>query len=197
MPATPGCACFYARPAAQVARESVLRFRPHAKIVAHHANVKQPQFDVAFFSQFAVVLNGLDNLDARRHVNRLCLAANVPLVESGTAGYLGQARVRGWRAAFFALPPNSHRRAQVSVHIRGETMCFECEAKPTPKTYPVCTIRNTPDKAREQPSRPAQARYRTSHVAGLVLRCMYPTSSYMSPTRRRAALPMRGSRFTA
>jgi hypothetical protein len=37
-------------------------------------------------------MNGLDNLDARRHVNRLCLAAEVPLVESGTTGFLGQVR---------------------------------------------------------------------------------------------------------
>jgi molybdopterin/thiamine biosynthesis adenylyltransferase len=29
-------------------------------------------------------------VDARRHVNKMCMAANVPLVESGTAGYLGQ-----------------------------------------------------------------------------------------------------------
>lgn len=36
------------------------------------------------------MLNALDNLDARRHVNRMCVAAQVPLVESGTAGYLGQ-----------------------------------------------------------------------------------------------------------
>ena len=43
-----------------------------------------------FFKQFNVVLNGLDNLDARRHVNRICLAADVPLVESGTTGFLGQ-----------------------------------------------------------------------------------------------------------
>ena len=35
-------------------------------------------------------MNGLDNLEARRHVNRLCLAAETPLIESGTAGYLGQ-----------------------------------------------------------------------------------------------------------
>jgi ubiquitin-like 1-activating enzyme E1 B len=28
--------------------------------------------------------------DARRHVNKMCMASNVPLVESGTAGYLGQ-----------------------------------------------------------------------------------------------------------
>jgi molybdopterin/thiamine biosynthesis adenylyltransferase len=28
--------------------------------------------------------------DARRHLNRLCQAAKVPLIESGTAGYQGQ-----------------------------------------------------------------------------------------------------------
>jgi len=28
--------------------------------------------------------------DARRHVNKMCMASKVPLVESGTAGYLGQ-----------------------------------------------------------------------------------------------------------
>ncbi len=70
----------------------MLRFRPGAKITAHHDNVKSAAFGPTFFSQFDVVLNGLDNMDARRHVNRLCLTAGVPLVESGTAGYLGQAR---------------------------------------------------------------------------------------------------------
>jgi ubiquitin-like 1-activating enzyme E1 B len=35
---------------------------------------------------------------------------------------------------------------QVSVHIKGRTECFECQPKPTPKTFPVCTLRNTPDK---------------------------------------------------
>ncbi len=43
-----------------------------------------------FFKSFDLVMNGLDNLEARRHVNRLCLAAETPLIESGTAGYLGQ-----------------------------------------------------------------------------------------------------------
>jgi ubiquitin-like 1-activating enzyme E1 B len=78
----------------QVARESVLRFCPDAHIVAHFDNVKSEAFSADFVKRFDVVLNGLDNLEARRHVNRLCLAAGVPLVESGTAGYLGQARVR-------------------------------------------------------------------------------------------------------
>lgn len=50
---------------------------------------------MAFFQRFAVVLNALDNLPARRHVNRMCMAAGVPLVDSGTTGFLGQ--VRGTR----------------------------------------------------------------------------------------------------
>lgn len=67
-----------------------MKFRPHINITSYHANVKDAEFNVEFFKQFNVVLNGLDNLDARRHVNRLCLASNVPLVESGTTGFLGQ-----------------------------------------------------------------------------------------------------------
>ena len=91
-----------------MARESVLRFRPNARIVAHVDNVKSDSFSVDFMRRFDVVLNGLDNLDARRHVNRLCLAAGTPLVESGTAGYLGQAR-RAPRRAPRALITRSRR----------------------------------------------------------------------------------------
>ncbi|XP_010938778.1 SUMO-activating enzyme subunit 2 isoform X2 [Elaeis guineensis] len=109
---------------AKVARDAVLKFRPHINITPCHANIKDPEFDVEFFKKFNVVLNGLDNLDARRHVNRLCLAAEVPLVESGTTGFLGQ----------------------VTVHVKGKTECYECQPKPTPKTYPVCTITSTPSK---------------------------------------------------
>lgn len=29
-------------------------------------------------------------IDARRHVNKMCMAGGIPSVESGTAGYLGQ-----------------------------------------------------------------------------------------------------------
>ncbi|KAL3843428.1 hypothetical protein ACJIZ3_000831 [Penstemon smallii] len=109
---------------AKVARDAVLKFRPDISITPYHANVKDPEFNVDFFKQFNVILNGLDNLDARRHVNRLCLAAGVPLIESGTTGFLGQ----------------------VTVHVKGRTECYECQTKPAPKTYPVCTISSTPSK---------------------------------------------------
>ncbi len=32
------------------------------------------------------------------------------------------------------------------MHLKGQTECFECSPKPVPKSFPVCTLRNTPDK---------------------------------------------------
>ena len=79
---------------AEIAKLAVLKFATDPlSITAHHKNVKDACFDVDFFRKFSIVLNGLDNLDARRHVNRMALAASVPLVESGTAGYRGQVRM--------------------------------------------------------------------------------------------------------
>lgn len=100
-----------------MALESVQRFRPEARIVAHFDNVKSGVFDPDFFRRFDVVLNGLDNLDARRHVNRRCLAAEVPLVESGTAGYLGQAR-RAQRTERSRAGPSLRPRAGFRPHQR-------------------------------------------------------------------------------
>jgi len=109
---------------AEVAAEAVRQFRPGARVVSHHGNVKDAKFGVEFVSRFDVVVNALDNLEARRHVNRLCLAAEKPLLEAGSTGHLGQ----------------------VTVIKKGETECFECQAKPTQKVYPYCTIRSTPEK---------------------------------------------------
>lgn len=74
----------------QVAKESAANFNPHIKLEAHHANIKDPQFNIEWFQSFELVFNALDNLDARRHVNKMCLAADVPLIESGTTGFNGQ-----------------------------------------------------------------------------------------------------------
>ncbi|KAI9011280.1 hypothetical protein BC832DRAFT_582449 [Gaertneriomyces semiglobifer] len=107
---------------AEVARTSALQFNPSAKIKSHHASIYEPQFDIKWFKSFDLVLNALDNLAARRHVNTMCLAANVPLVESGTEGFKGQ----------------------VTLHMKKKTRCYDCDGKPSRKTYPVCTIRSTP-----------------------------------------------------
>lgn len=77
----------------QVAKESAAKFNPHVKLQAHHANIKDPQFNIEWFQGFNLVFNALDNLNARRHVNKMCLAADVPLIESGTTGFNGQVQV--------------------------------------------------------------------------------------------------------
>lgn len=110
------------RSKALVAKETASRFNPRVKIEAHHANIKDPQFNLKWFRGFQLVFNALDNLEARRHVNKMCLAADVPLIESGTTGFNGQ----------------------VQVIKKGFSECYDCSFKETPKTFPVCTIRSTP-----------------------------------------------------
>ncbi|PNP54225.1 hypothetical protein THARTR1_05432 [Trichoderma harzianum] len=107
-----------------VAKEAAQRFNPNVKIVAHHANIKDAEFSVPWFRDFKIVFNALDNLDARRHVNKMCLAADVPLIESGTTGFNGQ----------------------VQVIKKGVTACYDCTPKDVPKSFPVCTIRSTPSQ---------------------------------------------------
>ncbi|MCJ1256939.1 E1 ubiquitin-activating protein uba2 [Lignoscripta atroalba] len=109
---------------ALVAKETASKFNPHVKIEAHHANIKDPQFNIDWFQSFEIVFNALDNLEARRHVNKMCLAADVPLVESGTTGFNGQ----------------------VQVIKKGRTECYDCNIKEVPKSFPVCTIRSTPSQ---------------------------------------------------
>ncbi|OLN86717.1 Ubiquitin-activating enzyme E1-like [Colletotrichum chlorophyti] len=109
---------------ALVAKEAAQPFNPKVKIVAHHANIKDTQFNVKWFRDFNIVFNALDNLEARRHVNRMCLAADVPLIESGTTGFNGN----------------------VQVIKKGVTACYDCTPKETPKSFPVCTIRSTPSQ---------------------------------------------------
>jgi len=108
----------------KVARESALSFVPDADITALHGSITTSEYGVSFYKKFTMVLNALDNRAARSHVNRMCLAADVPLVESGTAGYFGQ----------------------VTVHRKAISECYDCVPKPHQKSFPGCTIRNTPSE---------------------------------------------------
>ncbi|KEF53060.1 ubiquitin-like 1-activating enzyme E1 B [Exophiala aquamarina CBS 119918] len=112
------------KPKAIVAKDVAQRFNPNVKLIAHHANIKDKQFNLEFFSRFTLVFNALDNMDARRHVNKMCLAVDIPLIESGTTGFKGQ----------------------VQVIKKGNTACYDCSPKSTPISYPVCTIRSTPSQ---------------------------------------------------
>lgn len=102
---------------------------PDLHIQAHVCAIQDmPQ---EFYRGFSVIICGLDNVEARRWINSLLvgfvdqqLNGLIPLVDGGTEGFRGQARV--------ILPTL--------------TSCFECSLDmiPPKSTFPVCTITNTP-----------------------------------------------------
>ena len=112
------------KPKAIVAKETASQFNPTVNIDARHGDIFDSEFDVDFFQGFDLVFNALDNLKARQHVNRMCMAANVPLIESGTTGFNGQ----------------------VQAIQKGITECYDCNPKPVQKSFPICTIRSTPSQ---------------------------------------------------
>jgi ubiquitin-like 1-activating enzyme E1 B len=65
------------------------------------------------------------NFEYSSYVNNICMSLNIPLLDAGTTGYLGQA---------FLLQ-------------RGVTRCYDCRTHDAEqKTYPACTIRTLPEK---------------------------------------------------
>jgi len=112
------------QPKSTVAAEAAMAFNSDVTIIPHYGNIKDDKYGLKYFERFSIVLNALDNVEARRHVNRLCLAAKVPLIDSGTTGYTGQ----------------------VNPIFKSKTSCYDCKPKESPKVYPICTIRSTPDK---------------------------------------------------
>ncbi|KAL7675392.1 hypothetical protein ACOME3_001653 [Neoechinorhynchus agilis] len=83
------------------------------------------KLDLQFFEKYQLVLNALDSHEARSYVNKMCILAKIPLIESGTRGHSGQ----------------------TSAIMAQRTECYDCTAKPKKQiSYPACTIRSTPSK---------------------------------------------------
>ena len=129
------------REKAVVAAEFVATRCPDVKVTPYTCSIQQLAVDhgVEFYKQFQVIIAGLDNVEARMWINGV-LASFVevdeageitsepediiPLIDGGTEGFKGQARV--------ILPRI--------------TACFQCSLGSLPKqtSYPVCTVANTP-----------------------------------------------------
>lgn len=110
---------------AQVAAAVAGKFNPDVHLITYVADIiTDPEFTFKWFRSFNVVFNALDNAEARRHVNKMCVSTDVPLIDCGTAGFSGQVQV--------ILPRKSE--------------CYDCRSHPAPKTFPVCTIRSTPSQ---------------------------------------------------
>ncbi|KAI3648308.1 hypothetical protein MP228_006162 [Amoeboaphelidium protococcarum] len=115
------------------------------EIRAHNCRIED--FAVSWYSQFALIMCGLDSIEARRWINRTIHqiyfgslkrknedteqedlesdVSMIPLIDGGTEGLKGQIRV--------ILP--------------GMTACYECTLamnNTERKAFPICTIANTP-----------------------------------------------------
>lgn len=112
------------KPKSEVAANAIKARFPNVSIKSHVGNIKDPQFRSDFFKQFDIIFNALDNIEARKHVSRVWIALDKPLIDGGSTGFIG---------------------TTVSI-VKNKTPCYECIEKPTPKQFPVCTIRSTPDK---------------------------------------------------
>jgi NEDD8-activating enzyme E1 len=111
-------------------------------VTPHHCKIQDK--DPTFYKQFACIISGLDNIEARRWLNStiiglvqmeendnndddepmIDLTTIIPIIDGGTEGFSGQARI--------ILPKI--------------TSCFECtiDSFPPATTFPLCTIAETP-----------------------------------------------------
>lgn len=104
--------------------------------VTHYTNQIQ-DYDSTFYTQFHIIIAGLDNIEARRWMNNMLHSmveidkdgnadpsTQRPMIDGGTEGFKGQAR----------------------VIIPFKTGCFECSlgSLPPQTGYPMCTIRESP-----------------------------------------------------
>jgi len=118
------------QPKATVAAEYIMKRVPGVKVTPYYGKIQDKNDD--YYLQFNIVICGLDSVEARRWINATLVnlvdpenpESLKPLIDGGTEGFKGQARV--------ILPTI--------------TSCYECSLdmlnKPT--VFPICTIANTP-----------------------------------------------------
>ncbi|ULT95969.1 hypothetical protein L3Y34_004552 [Caenorhabditis briggsae] len=81
-------------------------------------------FNDDFFGELNGVANALDNVDARRYMDRRCVYYRLPLLESGTMGTKGNTQV-------------------VYPYL---TESYSSSSDPPEKEIPVCTLKNFPNE---------------------------------------------------
>ncbi|KAF8623534.1 hypothetical protein AX15_006310 [Amanita polypyramis BW_CC] len=118
------------KPKATVAAEFIIKRVRGVKVTPYFGKIQDKDED--YYMQFNLIICGLDSVEARRWINATLVnmvdpdnpESLKPLIDGGTEGFRGQARV--------ILPTI--------------TSCYECSLdmlnKPT--AFPICTIANTP-----------------------------------------------------
>lgn len=112
---------------AVTAKEAVLDMNPRMNIEAHQNIVSkdtEATYSNEFFQSQTVIVNALDNIEARRYVDGRCVENLRPLFESGTLGTKGNTQV--------VLP-----------HL---TESYGASHDPPEESVPQCTLKNFPHK---------------------------------------------------
>eukprot|EP00577_Skeletonema_sp_RCC1716_P004352 CAMPEP_0113411772 /NCGR_PEP_ID=MMETSP0013_2-20120614/22462_1 /TAXON_ID=2843 ORGANISM="Skeletonema costatum, Strain 1716" /NCGR_SAMPLE_ID=MMETSP0013_2 /ASSEMBLY_ACC=CAM_ASM_000158 /LENGTH=1402 /DNA_ID=CAMNT_0000298185 /DNA_START=1399 /DNA_END=5607 /DNA_ORIENTATION=- /assembly_acc=CAM_ASM_000158 len=108
------------------ARTAMMRFLPDCHIEAHTSRVGDEEdgpFDDDFWASGCnVVLNALDNVEARLFVDRKCVSHGLGLVDAGTLGPKGN----------------------VQVVVPNYSESYGSSADPPEPDIPVCTLKNFP-----------------------------------------------------
>ena len=122
---------------AEVASEFIKRKYPDVNIKASYKKIEC--FSDEFFRRFHIIIGGLDNIEARKYINKKVHdlvefdedgnpdpSTVIPYIDGGTGGFNGQ----------------------VQVIIPYKTSCFQCVlngvGEDKGKTYQSCTIANNP-----------------------------------------------------
>ena len=71
-----------------------MKENPDLNIVSHFKNIKDSDLGIPFFKNFSIVFMALDNEEARSFVNSRCILLDLPILEAGTTGYIGQVKIK-------------------------------------------------------------------------------------------------------
>ncbi|KAH3684898.1 hypothetical protein WICPIJ_004122 [Wickerhamomyces pijperi] len=114
------------QPKSTTAIKAVSGFNFHnSKLVPYQNSIYETDvFPLTWFDSFDLIFNALDNAEARSYINKIGLFLNKTILETGTTGTKGY----------------------VQATIPGQSACYDCTFRETPKTFPVCTIRSTPSQ---------------------------------------------------
>lgn len=117
------------RPKSEIAAAAVIAMNPDLQGKIDHKNEKVGQdtediFNEDFWSSLDIVVNALDNVEARTYVDRRCVFFKKPLLESGTLGTKGN----------------------VQVVYPDMTESYSSSQDPPEKSIPLCTLRSFPNK---------------------------------------------------
>lgn len=109
----------------EAAKDAILEMNSNIVVVAQQNKVSSETLSVYnddFFSDVSLVLTALDNMAARKFVDKLCLQHSKPLIDSGTLGTKGN----------------------VQVVIPNLTETYGQSRDPEEKEVPMCTLKNFP-----------------------------------------------------